>query len=48
VLNFFLTQPFIPPEWLPFIGFAIVVLNGLVDLLRALFPENLRVKGLRL
>ena len=40
VLVFLLNQTFIPPEWLPFIAFAVVVLNGAIDLLRVLFPQR--------
>ena len=40
VLNFLVAQPFIPPEILPFLLFGVVVLNGVIDLLRVLFPQN--------
>ena len=47
VLNFLLSQPFVPPEWLPFIVFVIAVMNAVVDLLRKLFPENVTIRALR-
>jgi len=47
VLEFLVGQGFIPPELLPWLFFGVAVLNAVVGLLRALFPQNVLVKSLR-